>query len=683
MVSFVAGESGPEAARKRRRTTGASPPTDALTPVQQQQTARLRKQILMAKLSDSGFEEDLGSPPISLPSRIDLSLRLSEELPAEQLSTWYLQYGDIGYSIQKEKEAQFHPCKSLARQPQLTADSRCTLVSWLIPVHKHLRLSFECCCLAVNIMDRFLASTPVATDCFQLLGVTALLLASKQVEVCSPRISHLLSFCCDAFTKEQLCNLECLILLRLNFCLTAPTLAFFLDYYTNCIEAAQLVCKKRSNERFARISSTSKTSRMCSNLAREVCELTLADYAFNKYPPSITALCALRLASDLLKTEEWLDDCTTILSEEDHWSSFLDKLCTQACPAQTPESPALSEDDCYSSFFLSERALVPRSSSPVTVYVDLPCITEQAFSTIAWNDLEECASAARGKSDFGDTRVNESDLDDQDFGDYALDFMADSPATLESSLSPAELVPFQGCVIPPLTPQRYLSSEDSLVHSSTEVGNTSAQDAALWRDMAQCQGRALGDSVEVNNQLQDTLHRKQEEIDSLQQRNLHLRQLASRAKHLASVLERLMTVRDSHISEPMMVDVKTSLSPCKRQRLDEGYETESSDSVEDMLRDISTRCNAVLHGAAAGETKLQQESEAIRMYGAFSGLQTSFSRDNSMTVDGEEPEESVSSFKTSIREHCNIRTRVFPHGHAFTSRTQQGGYRFRWVPNHS
>ncbi len=64
---------------------------------------------------------------------------------------------------------------------QLTAEARCTLVSWLIPVHKHFHLSFECCCLAVNIMDRFLASTPVAADCFQLLGVTALLLASKQV----------------------------------------------------------------------------------------------------------------------------------------------------------------------------------------------------------------------------------------------------------------------------------------------------------------------------------------------------------------------------------------------------------------------------------------------------------------------------------------------------------------------
>lgn len=146
-------------------------------------------------------------------------------------------------------------------------------------------------------------------------------------------------------------------------------------------------------------------------------------------------------------------------------------------------------------------------------------------------------------------------------------------------------------------------------------------------------------------------------------------------------LQRLMTVRDPCMREPVAsCGDEASLSPCKRQRLDEGYETESSDSVEDMLRDVSTRCNAVLHSAATG-AKLQQESEAIRMYGSFSGLQTSVCTDS--LLEETEGEESVSSFRTSIREHCTIRTQVFPHGHAFTSRTQQGGYRFRWVPNHS
>ncbi|XP_031712024.1 cyclin-O [Anarrhichthys ocellatus] len=324
MVLFVNGERGSEAVYKRRRTAGASPPTEAHATVRQRQTARHRKQTLVSKLSDSSFEEDLGSSPICSPARVDLSPLRSDEPPAGQLSNWYLQYGDVGFQIQRDNEAQFHSCKSLARQPQLTEEARCKLVSWLIPVHKHFRLSFECCCLAVNIMDRFMASTPVAADCFQLLGVTALLLASKQVEMCSPRIGHLLALCCDAFTKEQLCNLECLVLLRLNFRLTAPTLAFFLDYYANCAEAAQFEAKSAGGGRFARTYPDAKGPGRSGNLARKVCELSLADYAFNKYPPSLTARCALWIAGELLEGEQ-----------EDQGVGFVAEQCTQ--PSERPE----------------------------------------------------------------------------------------------------------------------------------------------------------------------------------------------------------------------------------------------------------------------------------------------------------------------------------------------------------
>ncbi|KAM3867624.1 multicilin-like [Diretmus argenteus] len=322
---------------------------------------------------------------------------------------------------------------------------------------------------------------------------------------------------------------------------------------------------------------------------------------------------------------------------------------------------------------------MPRSSSPVTVYVDhkTPCIIGQAFSTIAWDDLEDCASVMQRESDSLDSQVNESDGDDQDFGDYALDFMADSPTTLESSLPPAGLVPFQGCIMPPLAPHQDFSPEDSLNTSFPAAGNHHAQDGAFWRGMAQHQGRVLGDTMEVNTQLYETLHRQQEEVDSFQERNVHLRELASRAKNLASVLDKLMTVKDPVPCS----ETSTSVSPCKRQRLDE-CETGPCGSVEDILRDISTRCNAVLDSNAKGP-RLQQDLESIRMYGAFSNLQTSISKGCSMSVDGAEAGESDSSFRTSVREHCTIRTQVFPHGHAFTSRNQHGGYRFRWVPNHS
>ncbi|KAM9391442.1 cyclin-O [Pholidichthys leucotaenia] len=299
MVSFVKGECGPGSASKRRRAADASP-----SPAQHR-TARHRKQKLVSKLSDSGFEEDLTCSPISPPAQAD-ARQLGPGHPdqaAGPLPSWFLQYGEVGFEIQREREAQFHPCNSLARQPQVTAEARCKLLSWLIPVHRHFHLSFECCCLAVNIMDRFLASTPVAADCFQLLGITALLLASKQVEVYSPPVSHLLSLCCDAFTAEQFCNLECLILLRLNFRLAAPTLAFFLDYYTNCVEASQRVAENRC---VGSCSSENPDLKRCSKLAQKVCELSLADYAFNKYPPSLTAGCALKLATELMSTQQGL-----------------------------------------------------------------------------------------------------------------------------------------------------------------------------------------------------------------------------------------------------------------------------------------------------------------------------------------------------------------------------------------
>lgn len=139
----------------------------------------------------------------------------------------------------------------------------------------------------------------------------------------------------------------------------------------------------------------------------------------------------------------------------------------------------------------------------------------------------------------------------------------------------------------------------------------------------------------------------------------------------------MATVTEGEETPPPPPDVGASLSPCKRQRLDEGYETEPSDSVEDMLRDISTRCNAVLHISASAR---QQASGIVRVHGAFSGLQASVC---SHGGGGPATDGNIWSFRTAVGEHGTIRTQAFPHGHTFTAMTPEGGYRFRWVPNHS
>ncbi|EDL18401.1 mCG11413, isoform CRA_b, partial [Mus musculus] len=176
---------------------------------------------------------------------------------------------------------------------QVTAESRCKLLSWLLQVHRQFGLSFESLCLTVNTLDRFLLTTPVAADCFQLLGVTCLLIACKQVEVHPPRLKQLLALCGGAFSRQQLCNLECIVLHKLHFSLGAPTINFFLEHFTQWrMEAGQ-----------AEVTEALEAQ----TLARGVAELSLTDYAFTTYTPSLMAICCLALADGLLQHQHEMD----------------------------------------------------------------------------------------------------------------------------------------------------------------------------------------------------------------------------------------------------------------------------------------------------------------------------------------------------------------------------------------
>ncbi|KAJ7334978.1 hypothetical protein JRQ81_012919 [Phrynocephalus forsythii] len=220
-------------------------------------------------------------------------------------------YGQSWYRFRKELEGKFQPLDPLAQQPQITAEARCKLISWLIPVHKHFGFSFESLCLAVNTLDRFLTTTPVASDCFQLLGVTSLFISCKQVEVHPPKVKQLLALCCDAFSRQQLCNLECIILNKLHFSLAAPTINFFLEHFT--------YMRMEACEADAWEANSAKV------LAKGVAELSLADYAFNKYLPSLLAVCCLGLADQMLQHQKPLNLQLSNYPEEE-LQDCLDKL---------------------------------------------------------------------------------------------------------------------------------------------------------------------------------------------------------------------------------------------------------------------------------------------------------------------------------------------------------------------
>lgn len=114
-----------------------------------------------------------------------------------------------------------------------------------------------------------------------------------QVEVHPPRVKQLLALCCGAFSRQQLCNLECIVLHKLHFSLGAPTISFFLEHFTHArVEAGQ-----------AEVSEALEAQA----LARGVAELSLADYAFTSYTPSLLAICCLALADRMLQLPRPVD----------------------------------------------------------------------------------------------------------------------------------------------------------------------------------------------------------------------------------------------------------------------------------------------------------------------------------------------------------------------------------------
>jgi G2/mitotic-specific cyclin-B3 len=81
------------------------------------------------------------------------------------------------------KQNKFAVKDYMSRQHQLTGGMRAILIDWLIEVQQNFELHHETLYLAVALTDLYLVQQPVSKDRLQLLGATALLVASK-FEVC-------------------------------------------------------------------------------------------------------------------------------------------------------------------------------------------------------------------------------------------------------------------------------------------------------------------------------------------------------------------------------------------------------------------------------------------------------------------------------------------------------------------
>lgn len=96
---------------------------------------------------------------------------------------------------------------------------RSILIDWLIDIHRKFKITEPAIYLAIQIIDKILEKIPVAKHRFQLLGITALFIASKYEDIYPPALSDFAFVCADAYTEEDILLMEANILKELKFSL--------------------------------------------------------------------------------------------------------------------------------------------------------------------------------------------------------------------------------------------------------------------------------------------------------------------------------------------------------------------------------------------------------------------------------------------------------------------------------
>ncbi|XP_035770766.1 G2/mitotic-specific cyclin-B3 isoform X2 [Neolamprologus brichardi] len=89
------------------------------------------------------------------------------------------EYAKDIFDYLKNREEKFVLCNYMPTQPSLNSEMRAILIDWLVEVQENFELYHETLYLAVKMTDHYLAKTPVHREMLQLVGSTAMLIASK------------------------------------------------------------------------------------------------------------------------------------------------------------------------------------------------------------------------------------------------------------------------------------------------------------------------------------------------------------------------------------------------------------------------------------------------------------------------------------------------------------------------
>jgi cyclin B len=115
-------------------------------------------------------------------------------------------------------------------QKEINSKMRSILIDWLIDVHFKFGFTDETLFLTVSIIDRYISFSQITRANFQLLGITALMIACKHEEIDLPKMDDFIYITDHAYVKNEMIKMEYDILNILNFSFLYPSPIKFFEY---------------------------------------------------------------------------------------------------------------------------------------------------------------------------------------------------------------------------------------------------------------------------------------------------------------------------------------------------------------------------------------------------------------------------------------------------------------------
>lgn len=194
------------------------------------------------------------------------------------------EYGDEIFEYMRELEVKMLPNPHyMDIQTEIQWSMRSVLMDWLVQVHNRFGLLPETLFLTVNYIDRFLSSKVVSIGKLQLVGATAILVASKYEEINCPSLQEIVYMVDNGYSADEILKAERFMLSMLSFELGWPGPMSFLR----------------------RVSKADDYDLETRTLAKYFLELTIMDERFVASPPSFLAAGAHCLSRFILDKGDW------------------------------------------------------------------------------------------------------------------------------------------------------------------------------------------------------------------------------------------------------------------------------------------------------------------------------------------------------------------------------------------